>query len=166
MPTKKNTVEHIKPTLQIEESISLHEKGWIIQRVGWVVVIAIVIAGILGVFGEGPLSKEEPVSGNIKAKYERFFRFEAEMKIVVESSADHISQISFPQHYLKNFKILRFVPEPDNNITAAGEVIYNFLPAQNRIVSVYLTPTNHGQIDGDMKVNGVNTFSLHHFIYP
>jgi hypothetical protein len=163
---RKNSVEKIKPTLQIEESLSLHEKGWIVQRVGWAMIIAVMVAGILGVFGEGPISKKEPVSGNIKATYERFFRFEAEMKIVIESTADHISQVSFPQQYLKNFKILRFVPEPDNNVTSAGEVIYNFSPAQNHIVSVYLTPTSKGQIEGDMKVNGTNAFSLHHFIYP
>ena len=166
MAVRKSAVERVKPTLQIDESIPLHEKGWIVQRIGWVIIIAIVIAGILGIFGEGPMSEQRPVSGNIKATYERFFRFEAEMKIVVESNSDHISQISFPQQYLKNFKIVRFVPEPVNNITAPGEVIYNFLPAQNRVVSVYLTPTSKGRIKGNMKVNGMNTFSLHHFIYP
>jgi hypothetical protein len=166
MAGKKNKVETVRPTLEIDESLPLHEKGWVIQRVGWVIIISTVIAGILGLFGEGPLSKQSPVSGNIKATYERYFRFEAEMKIIVESASDHVSQISLPQAYLKNFKLLRFVPEPHHNTTAAGEVIYEFLPGQNRIVAIYLTPTNHGQIDGDMKVNGTNVFSLHHFIYP
>jgi hypothetical protein len=88
------------------------------------------------------------------------------MKIVIESSADHISQLSFPQQYLKNFKVLRFIPEPYYNVTSKDDVIYSFLPSQNHIVSIYLTPTNHGEIEGILKVNGVNSFSLHHFIYP
>ena len=166
MAVKKSAVERVKPTVEIDESLPLHEKGWVVQRVGWVIIIAIIIAGILGLFGEGVLSKKKPVSGNITATYESFYRYDAEMKIVIESSSDHISQISFPQQYLKNFEILRFIPEPDNNVTSAGEVIYNYLPAQNRVVSIYLTPTNKGSIKGDMKVNGMNTFSLHHFIYP
>ena len=124
------------------------------------------IAGILGFFGDGPFSKKNPASGNIKATYERYFRYEAEMKIVIESSADHISNISFPQQYLKNFKLIRFVPEPEQNITSATDVIYRFMPSQNRVVTIYLTPKHRGTIEGDMKINGINNFLLHHFIYP
>ena len=166
MPVRKHSVETGKSSLQIDESLSLHRTGWIVQRIGWVIIVMIMIAGLLGLFGEGMLSKTEPASGGIKATYERFFRFEAEMKIVVESSGDHISNISFSQSYLKNFKILRFIPEPEGNNTSSGEVIYNFLPAQNRLVTIYLTPTNQGGISGDMKVNRSNVISLHHFIYP
>ena len=166
MPSQKHSVEQVQSSIEIDEAIQLHEKGWIIQRIGWVCIIGIMIAGILGLFGEGPLSKKNPVSGNIKATYERFFRYEAEMKIVMESSSDHISNISFPQHYLKNFKLIRFVPEPEQNITTANVVIYRFMPSLNRVVTIYLTPKNRGTIQGDMKVNGINNFSLHHYIYP
>ena len=166
MPERKQTVESVRPTLQIDESLALHRTGWIVQRIGWVMILLVMIAGLLGLFGEGFLSKTHPVSGEIKATYERFFRFESEMKIRVESSGGHIGNISFPQSYLKNFKIVRFVPEPHNNTTLPGEVVYHFLPAQNQLVTIYLTPTNHGNISGIMKVNGTNIFSLHHFIYP
>jgi hypothetical protein len=166
MPAKKSAVERVKATLEIDEAIHLHERGWIIQRVGWVCIIGIMVAGILGVFGEGPFSNMKAASGNIKATYERFFRYEAEMKINVESSSDHISNISFPQHYLKYFKVIRFVPEPEQNITSPTDVIYRFMPSQNRVVTIYLTPKQRGTIEGEMKINGTDRFLLHHFIYP
>src|SRR5688572_2013489 len=157
MPAKKHSVEPVKTTLEIDEAMHLHEKGWIIQRVGWVCIIGVMVAGILGIFGEGTFSKKNPVSGNIKATYERFFRYETEMKVIIESSSDHISNISLPQNYLKSFKLIRFVPEPEQNITSATDVIYRFLPSQNRVVTIYLTPKHRGTIQGDMKVNGVNS---------
>ena len=124
------------------------------------------LVGILGVFGEGPISNREASSGNIKATYERYFRYEAEMKILIESSSDHISSISFPQHYLKNFKLIRFVPEPQQNVTSSTDVIYQYLPSHNRIVTIYLTPKNLGSQEANMKINGVHSILLHHFIYP
>ncbi len=136
-----------------------------IQRVGWIIIIAGMIAGGLGVFGGGWVSKQSSSTGNIKAAYERFFRYETEMKVLVESS-DHISSISFSQQYLKDFRIVRFVPEFDNNNTTENEVRYNFLAGQNRIVSVYLIPKHYGAIVGTMKVNENVNFNLNHFIYP
>ena len=162
-----STLRHaIRSSLEIDESINLHRTGWIVQRIGWVIIIGIMAAGLMGLFGEGPISRAHPLTGGIETTYERFFRFESEMKIVIRSSGEHISNITFSQHYLKNFKILRFIPEPENNTTTTDKIIYNFLPGQNELVSIYITPTSYGTIKGTMHVNDVNTFTLHHFIFP
>lgn len=165
MQRQKHKVEVLNPELEIDEQLHLQEKGWVIQRVGWIIIILVMIAGGLGVFGGGLLSKKSSSSGSIKAEYERFFRYETEMKVLIESS-NHISSISFSQQYLKDFRIVRFVPEFDNNNTTENEIRYNFLPGQNRIVTVYLIPKHYGAIGGTMKVNDNNKFNLNHFIYP
>lgn len=165
MQRQKHKVEVVNPDLEIDEQFHLQEKGWVIQRVGWIIIILVMIAGGLGVFGGGFVSKKSSSSGNIKAEYERFFRYETEMKVLVESS-NHISSISFSQQYLKDFRIIRFVPEFDNNNTTENEVRYNFLPGQNHIVTVYLIPKDYGTIGGTMKVNEINNITLNHFIYP
>ena len=165
MPTQKNTVEAIEPEFKIDEHIDLQEKGWVIQRIGWIMIIAVMIAGGLGLFGSGWISKQTSSSGNIRAEFERFFRYETEMKILVESG-DHISSISFPQQYLKDFRIIHFVPEPVNNNTSGNEVRYNFLAGQNKIVSVYLVPKTYGSINGSIKVNETSVLNLDHFIFP
>jgi len=87
------------------------------------------------------------------------------MKILVESG-EHISSITFPQQYLKDFKIVQFVPAPQNNYTSKHEIKYNFLPGQNLIVSIYLVPKNFGAVAGTMKVNETNSIQLNHFIFP
>ena len=165
MPKQKNTVEVVEPDFQIDEHLDLQEKGWVTQRVGWIMIIAVMIAGALGLFGNGWISNQTLTSGNIKAEFERFFRYETEMKILVESG-DHISSISFPQQYLKDFRIIHFVPEPVNNNTSDNEVRYNFLAGQNKIVTVYLVPKTYGSINGTMKVNETTVLNLNHFIFP
>lgn len=165
MPSQKNTVEAVEPEFEIDEHIDLQEKGWVIQRIGWIMIIAVMIAGGLGLFGSGWISNQTSSVGNIKAEFERFFRYETEMKILVESG-EHISSISFPQQYLKDFRIIHFVPEPENNNTSDNEVKYNFLAGQNKIVSVYLVPKTYGSIKGSMEVNETTVLNLDHFIFP
>ena len=165
MPKNKPSVEVIQTDLQIEEDLDLQEKGWVVQRFGWIFIIAVMVAGGAGLFGEGVFSKRTLTAGNSKAEFERFFRYETEMKVLVESSG-HIASISFDAQYLKNFRILYFVPEPFNNNTLNNQVRFNFLPGQNRIVSIYMIPKDYGSISGTMKVNEKESFNLHHFIYP
>lgn len=165
MPQQKSTVEVVEPDFEIDEQLDLQEKGWVIQRFGWIMIIAVMIAGALGLFGNGLISNKTSSSGNIKAEFERFFRYETEMRVLVESS-DHISSISFPQQYLKDFRIIHFVPEPVNNNTVGHEVRYNFLAGQNKIVSVYLIPQGFGSVKGSMNVNETTVLNLDHFIFP
>lgn len=162
---KRQSVEVVEPCLEIDEDLDLQERGWILQRVGWVFILSVMLAGGLGLFGEGILSKRTATSGNTKVEFEHFFRYDVEMKVLVQSS-DHIASISFPQQYLKNLSIVRFVPQPVNNNTLNNTIRFNFLPADNHMVSIYLTPTDYGKISGTMIVNGTNNIKLDHFIYP
>jgi hypothetical protein len=165
MPQKNGTVETVETSLEIDEVLPLQEKGWVWQRIGWGLILAIMLAGGLGLFGEGLLSEKTATAGNSEVQYEQFFRYEVEMKVLVQSK-DHISSISFPGQYLKNFRIVRFVPEPANNNSTNGTVKYNFLPSENNIVSIYMVTKGYGSIGGTMKVNEKDNFQLNHFIFP
>ncbi len=165
MARSKHTVEVAKVDLDINEELSLHEKGWIIQRIGWGFILVVIIAGALGVFGSGSLVLELRIRGMQRWNTRRYFRYETEMRILV-TSEDHISSLSMGQEYLKDFRMLRIIPEPSNNTTSNNEVVYNFLPGQNKIVSVYLVPKEYGRIKGVMKINAHDSFQLNHLIYP
>jgi hypothetical protein len=165
MEDKEQTVEVVQPCLEIDEHLDLQKKGWKLQKIGWLCIAIIMLAGTAGVFGEGPLSDQTKSTGKTTVNYQRFFRHEAEMKILVES-ANHIASITLTGEYLKNFKVVRFVPEPVNNNTINKAVRYNFLPAENHIVSLYMIPKEFGSINETMKVNEADTFNLRHLIYP
>ena len=165
MDKHKHTVEVIDPCLEIDEHLALQEKGWALQKFGWFFIIAVMIAGSLGLFGEGVLSSRTLKDGNSSIEFDRFFRYETEMKILVQSK-DHIASISFPDQYLKNFRIVRIVPEPVNNNTVQNSIKFNFLPAENRLTTVYLVPKDYGTVAGVMKINEKENFTLNQFIYP
>lgn len=166
MSREKRSVEHAAHSLEMEEDIRLHEKGWIVQRIGWVFILTVMVAGAIGVFGSGFVSKETPQAGSFKVKYDRYYRYETEMKIEIQSASEHISTLSFPQDYLKNFRLIRFIPDPLHNHTENQEVVYNFPPSANRTVTLYVIAEDFGAINGNMKINGQNNIALNHFLYP
>jgi hypothetical protein len=165
MSQRNPNIEVINHDIELDEQLPLQEKGWAVQKVGLAVIFTIMFAGLIGVFGSGWVSKRHPSIGNVKANYEGFFRYETEMKILVESGM-HVSSIALPQHYIKEFRTLRFEPEPFNNHTEEGEVVFNFLPDNNRIITLYLIPKTYGSVKGALKINQEYSLPLRHFIFP
>jgi hypothetical protein len=149
----------------IDDEISLHRKGWIIQRVGWTLMFAFLIASILGLFGEGPLSRKKVQIGNINVEYERFGRYEHGMEIRLQSDGENIGTVSIPQAYLKSFRVGTIVPEPAKQVATAGSVQYQFEGIQNNIVSFYLSPIERKTVEGMFQVNN-HPVTIKQTIYP
>jgi hypothetical protein len=162
--TGKN-IEAVKHNIDLEERIDLHKRGWKMQKLGWVIIFLIPLLGLLGLYGEGFLSFTQVVNSGFKTSYDRFFRYEKEMKILITSEGENISSISLPQKYINHFRIESIVPQPAQNLMIDNEIVYHFSGGGNRIVALYLVPEDYGNIAGTLKVNG-HAFSLNHFIYP
>jgi hypothetical protein len=162
----KQDIELVKHNLPIEEDIPLHKKGWLAQRIGWLLMFLFVVFAAAGLFGDGVLSKQKISSQQSLIEFDKFYRFEArmELKLDFESTGDH-SIISFPAHYLKDMKIESIVPEPQENKTADGFVHYTFNGSNKMNVTFYMIPQTFGFIKGTMFINN-NNFKLSHFIYP
>lgn len=151
--------------LPVEDEISLHRRGWIIQRIGWVLMFAFLIAAILGLFGEGPLSSKKIQAGGVSVEYERFCRYEHGMVIRLQSDGENINTVSIPQTYLKSFRVATIIPEPAKQVATTGSVQYQFEGPQNNIVSFYLNPVNRKTVEGMFQVNN-HPFTIKQTIYP
>ena len=149
----------------VKDEIALHRKGWIVQRIGWVLMFAFLIAATLGLFGEGPLSQMKLQAGNISVEYERFCRYEHGMEIRLQSGAENISMVSIPEKYLKSVRISDIVPEPEKQVAIAGHIQYLFAGSQNNIVTFYLSPVQRKSVEGIFQVNN-HPFTIKQTIYP
>ena len=149
----------------IKDEISLHRIGWIIQRIGWCLMFAFLIAAVLGLFGEGLLSKKKLQAGNISLEYQRFGRYEHGMNITIQSKQENISTVAIPQDYLKNFRLSTIVPEPARQVASAGNVNYQFEGAENRMITFYLNPIQRKTVEGIFRANAYS-FAIKQTIYP
>jgi hypothetical protein len=127
------------------KKLGCRKKGWIVQRLGWVLLFGFILFAVFGLFGEGPLSKRTIITGNIKTKYERFGRHEHETPIEFESTSENITSVAVPQQYLKEFKLSKVVPEPESQTSSEGYINYAFKGSSNYNVTLYFDPLKFWQ---------------------
>jgi hypothetical protein len=152
-------------TLPVEDNIALHKKGWVIQRIGWGLMFAFLLAAVLGLFGEGPLSKRKVTIGHITVEYERFGRYEHGMIMRVESRHENINTIVITDDYLRVFRISNIVPRPQRQAGSGGDVEFYFEGPGNTEVTFYTEPVERRSVNAPVKVNN-NSFSIKQTIYP
>ena len=159
-------MQRLKTSLELEDDIKLHETGWIIQRVGWIIILLLVIAASLGIFGNGLLSKAEIIDDGNKLSFEKRARYEAPMQMTIHAtSRNERIDVRIPQSYFNIIELDKVVPEPLEQTLANGFVIFTFETEGPSTVKFYLIPEKTGTITVQIKVNE-SDFSISHFIYP
>ncbi len=168
MAKYNSSVEQTKTTLELDEHLYLHEKGWKIQRFGWGFIFLFVALAAFGLFGEGLLSSKTLYAEGAKVDYDYFHRHEGQMKLIVDnegSNGDSIQSIYFSQAYLFNFKVGAITPEPSETSIENGYVKYSFTGGGPVKTVFYLVPQHVGKVKGEMRIND-HQFTISHFIYP
>ena len=152
--------------MEIEESIEVQKKGWVVQRVGWILMGVFVAMAAFGFFGDGIVSKKNILSGNQKLEYQHYSRFESRMELKFELNANTQQNIiSFPVNYLEKFQIESILPEPHHNQSGNERVNYFFEGNGPMKIIFFLVPKSIGKMEADVFANN-QRFQFNHLIYP
>lgn len=128
--------------MQIEQNIRFQEREWRLQRLGWTVFAAIVIAAVLGLFGGGGLFAQKRIDTGkgLALEFSRFERNGAltKLKIDVEpnDSGEHEFSIWIDRQYLQNMNIENIVPIPVRT-KLAGDTLHFVFSARANQGDVY-----------------------------
>lgn len=116
--------------LERDRDLRFQRREWTVQRGGWVVMLAIILAALGGLFGGGPLSTATAGVEPLQLQYARFERRHAptEMELSVAGSAVSQDQIEvwFSSDYLARIEITSIVPEPEEVSESDDRVVYRF----------------------------------------
>lgn len=161
MGKAKNTVEKVITGLEIEESIDLHITAWKLQPIAWMLIFLFLMAGILGLFGTGPLSNASKHFAGGNVEYQRFHRQGRIMHLTVFSENQKI-EVALSHQFLSNCRIETIMPEPLASRNEGEFMIYTFSGAD---CSFFLRPENPGTQNPKIRING-SALDLSMFIYP
>ncbi len=166
MPGNKQTLEHVKHNLQLDENLHQHKKGWVIQKIGWAVLYTGLLLALLGLFGTGPVSyKTQSRNGN-SVKYERFLRYESEAELTFDvTGAKDTIALQIPQGYMEYVHVQSISPLPLGNQTIDGQTIYYFSGQGTASIQCGLMAKKAGSVTSTIVVNKT-PFTITHQIYP
>lgn len=156
----------------VDEDIALQRKVWRFQRVGWYVLLAIVILTLAGLFSRGPLSSLEVQStqGDLTVSYERFHRSGGTNAMVVHAQGQPAKTVTLliSSARMEGFSIDSIQPQPVKSIGSPAGIALTMQVDESGMVTIYLAWRSDGLglFKSNVGLSGGGQVSISQFIYP
>lgn len=159
--------------LEISEDKQFQQREWKMERIGWVLMMLLVIAGFLGLLGgPGLFSDATAAAPNLQVRYSRFAHLLEDTSLRLWATpveSEDTVRISISNTLLEDVRIEGIVPEPESVEAASDHVTFSFqlqAPNEEAVVTFYLNPTRPGTKQGWLGIDGDSPVELSLFVYP
>ena len=160
-------------SLEIAQDLDFQQREWVVQRVAWWIVVAILLAAIVGLLGAGPLSHASAASGPLELDYDRFMRRRApsqyELVVAPGTAVEGEVALWLDDALLEKVDVERVMPEPSEMEAGADRVVYRFVvadPEQPARITFHLEPDEPGAVRGGIGIVDGAEVSINQFVYP
>lgn len=156
--------EQIDHSLELEESLHVHAAERVAQRVAGLLIVVIVAAALLGLFGDGRLAKATVEGESTTLRYDWILRSSKETVLEFDIAPGD-AHVSIPIAYFNDFKLDRVVPEPVDTQIAHGDARFIFTTTSTATLRFHFIPSRAGASKTRLQVNG-DTFSIRQRVLP
>jgi hypothetical protein len=161
--------------LEIDQDLDYEKTAWTVRRVAWALMAGIVLAGLAGLFGTGPLSHAttgDP-SSPLRLEYGRFERFTtpSHMKLHLgpSATAGREARIWISREYLQGLQLESVIPEPREVLAGADRLVVVFPlaePGRGTSIDLEFKPQRIGPVHGRVGLDGGPSVAFHQLVYP
>jgi len=148
------------------------ENAWSrFERYAWLGFSILLCAGLLGIFGRGPLNQVSRTFGDgTSIKYERVVRFKSPtlMQFIVPAQ-DGIATIQPDKLATDKLGLQMTVPQPSQALGSSQVGPFQFrtgADAKTVFVDLMMQPGSIGPVTSTYRINGQNTVEIKQFIVP
>jgi hypothetical protein len=161
--------------LQLDRNEAFHRAEWKVQRVGWIIWLGIIAAGLAGLLGSGPLSGRTATSedGSVTVEYDRFARHHHRTLVNVtlrpSSAAGSQLALHIPQSFLERVHIRQIQPDAVRRELAADGALFVFeKDPQAKAVKIafHIEHESFGTTLGRVGLVGHGSVEFNTFVYP
>lgn len=141
---------------ELHRDMPIQRATWKVQRIGWWVLVLMVLTGLAGLFGEGPIARTTARSANAAVQYDRVVRRGADslIRFDVQARRDTVT-LTLPSAYLDAVELEALQPEPVAGY--GGQETYTFVfAARDRQARILLKvrPRHVGPLDFAPRLDG------------
>jgi len=157
----------------IEENLRHSHRAHRVRKACWFIFSLILIGALLGLFGDGWLSKKNKTdsNNNFTLEYDYFLRQEktSTYYLIIQHQAINAKGFWISRNYFEKIELEKITPEPDSVVLLSDKINFYFnlqqLPPFK--FNLYLTPKKAGGEDWMLGlINNEAKIQLSNFIYP
>jgi hypothetical protein len=155
--------------LQINEDMDFQRLEWRIERIGWGIIALIIIAALLGLLGNGPLSAAVKTGGSLQVEYDRFLHRDAPSSYRIHfTPPDADTAIHLNHQFLEAVKLDQIVPQPSEVELGTDGILLRFRsrPSVTGVVTIPFEPQTMGLLHTRIRVASEKPVTLIHIVYP
>lgn len=157
----------------VNENYHLLKFEYIFRQVGFVILLAIIVAALVGLFSQGVVSSVEKINAtkSVRLDYERFGRRQTEsrMQLTFLVKAAGKSTINLTTENSNAYEPGSVWPQPDSMYSRGRTlyIVYDALKTGDNItVWIFITPSRAGKWNNVIHVNNEPGIQFWQFIYP
>ena len=154
----------------VQENMRFQKRSWIVERLGWLVLLAIAVVGLSGVFGNGPASWAHVSGRTLAVSYERFQRATRTSSFVFDlgpgGSGERKLHLSAP--FQRDFEFTSVQPRPLRSQAGDDGIDLTFAaqPGASGRVMIWAHARSYGLSSITASVDGGPSTAFWIFAYP
>lgn len=153
--------------MDLDTDVNFQRRIWTAQRIGWLIIGLVILATLLGVFGNGPLSRASVQGNGLRLEYERFGRLQQPTRLrFLLPPSKHDTKVSLGRDYLAAFQIDHITPEPKEVASTGPWLTYRFTGPGPLVVTFDVLPLEFGRLEGSAAISPSAALAFEQFIYP
>ncbi|HJU67539.1 MAG TPA: hypothetical protein VJ650_04755 [Gemmatimonadaceae bacterium] len=160
-------------TIEVDQDLDHARSLWRVQRIGWLLMLLLIVGGVLGLFGNGPLAEDRAQAGALTFDYDRFARHGALSELRAEVGPRALQsdtlKLWMTRSYLEAVELESIVPEPESVETRGDLVVFQFATAersQPTQITFSVRPARYWSHGARAGIDGGGSVSFRQFIYP
>lgn len=170
-------MEPVSRTEDIETGCDLpfEQRWWRLQSICWLILSLLLVGGVAGVFGHGPLSKATVcVPGSkLRVRYDRLARREtpAVLQLRLEKSAlssDPV-RIRLNRALVDQMQLKQIVPAPlaTEPLADGARFLFKIDPTRDSAIILFTeNPSSPGIVEAEVTIDGAEPVRFRQFVFP
>jgi hypothetical protein len=161
--------------LQIEHDVAFQRREWMFQRIGWTIMLLVVLAALAGLLGRGPLSQVtvSTPDGSLRLTYNRFVHYHDPTTLEIEIAGGVADgrelRVWLDDAYLAGIEIQSITPAPDHFEAGSDRHTLVFRvsdPRQATRITIHFQADQMLALSGRAGIGDQVPVSFDQFVYP
>ena len=131
------------------DDMTYQRRNWRVQRIGWAGMALVLLLGLAGLLGDGPIAHAMARAGGLEVRYDRIVRLEAPAAwdLVIPPDADGRVRLTLDQALLARIRVEALSPAPERTTLIPGGQLLEFpAGAGPALVRMQFVPERMGRL--------------------